>query len=214
MVGFGLSYLVETGKATGQKVAFVLVAFLVFASFGEAFAQHKRVHTRVNMHAASEWILTLPAGTSMLLNPEFEFYIPKNQTCLLREKVQNLDTLKMIKKMNFLLGNKGAAELAEKDLPVIANAFAFEDEKQYDAQYRILLKYAPTEKRKLYDYDIYFDAIELASHSVQTQVAIKDFLAGKYEYMVTEHQLDGRTPIKIFNKEEGAYFYVYQNKQE
>jgi hypothetical protein len=211
LVGFGLSYIVEIGKEAGQKIALVLAAILVFTSFSEAYAQHERVHRRLNMHAASEWILTLPSGTKMLLNPEFEFYIPKTETCILRDKAQNLDTLKMIKKINFLLGNKGAAELSEKDLPVIANAFAFEDEKQYDAQYRILLKYASSEKRKMYDYDIYFDAIELASHSVQTQKAIKEFRAGKYEYMVTEYQLDGKTPIRIFNKDEGSYYYVYNN---
>jgi hypothetical protein len=211
LVGFGLSYIVEIGKEAGQKIALVLAAILVFTSFSEAYAQHQRVHRRLNMHAASEWILTLPSGTKMLLNPEFEFYIPKTEACILRDKAQNLDTLKMIKKINFLLGNKGAAELSEKDLPVIANAFAFEDEKQYDAQYRILLKYASLEKRKMYDYDIYFDAIELASHSVQTQEAIKEFRAGKYEYMVTEYQLDGKTPIRIFNKDEGSYYYVYNN---
>jgi len=211
LVGFGLSYIAEKGKATGQKIALVFTAILVFSSFSEAYAQHKRVHARLNMHAASEWILSLPSGTKMLMNPEFEFYIPKTEACLLREKAQNLDTLKMIKKINFLLGNKGAAELSEKDLPVIANAFAFEDEKQYDAQYRILLKYASSEKRKMYDYDIYFDAIELASHSVQTQEAIKEFRAGKYEYMVTEYQLDGKTPVRIFNKDEGSYYYVYNN---
>jgi hypothetical protein len=211
LVGFGLSYIAETWKATGQKVALVLVLILAFVSFKEAYAQHVRVHARLNMHAASEWIGTLPSGTKMLLNPEFEFYIPKNAACLRREQAQNLDTLKMIRKLNFLLGNKGAAELSEKDLPIIANAFAFEDEKQYDAQYRILLKYAAKEKRKVYDYDIYFDSIELASHSVQTQEAIREFNAGKYQYMVTELALEGKTPIKIFNQEQGAYFFVYRN---
>ncbi|WP_159467594.1 hypothetical protein [Dyadobacter sp. 3J3] len=212
LIGFGLSYIVELGKATGFKVAIGLVVIMSLFHFNEAYAQHKRVHATINMHTASKWILTLPSDTKMLLNPELEFYIPKTQDCLLREKAQNLDTLKMIKKLNFLLGNKGAAELNEKDLPIIANAFAFEDEKQYDAQYRILLKYISTEKRKMYDYDIYFDSIELASHSVQTQEAIAEFKAGKYQYMVTDLQMEGVKPIKVFNKDEGAYYYVYHSK--
>lgn len=211
LIGFGLSYIVELGKATGFKIAVGFTIIISLFHFNEAYAQHKRVHATVNMHTASEWIKTLPSGTKMLLNPELEFYIPKNEDCILRDKAQNLDTLKMIKKLNFLLGNKGASELSEKDLPIIANAFAFEDEKQYDAQYRILLKYVLTEKRKMYDYDIYFDSIELASHSVQTEEAIAEFKAGKYKYMVTDLKLEGNPPIKIFNKDEGAYYYVYDN---
>ncbi|MCF0055701.1 hypothetical protein [Dyadobacter sp. CY356] len=212
LIGLGLSYIVELGKKWGFKVALGLVIIISLFHFNEAYAQHKRVHATVNMHTASNWILTLPSGTKMLLNPELEFYIPKTQECLLREKTQNLDTLKMIKKLNFLLGNKGAAELSEENLPIIANAFAFEDEKQYDAQYRILLKYVSTEKRKMFDYDIYFDSIELASHSVQTEEAINEFKAGKYLYMVTDLQLQGIKPIKIFNKDEGAYYYVYDSR--
>jgi hypothetical protein len=210
LVGLGLSFVVEKGKAVGSKLAFAMVVIMAVTNISASYGYHTRVHKRVNMNDAHDWILTLPSGTKMLLNPEFEFFIPKTYNCLLREQEQNMDKHKMIKKLNYLLGSKAGMEVDGKDLPIIANAFAFEDERQYDTEYKILLKYTPQEKRKVYDYDIYFDAVELASHSIQTEIAFQDFKDGKYEYVVTEKKLDGLEPVKVFDKEWGSPYYVYR----
>ncbi|MDQ6480217.1 hypothetical protein [Dyadobacter sp. LHD-138] len=210
LVGLGLSFVAEKIKVFGPKLALAMIVIIAVTNITASYGYHARVHKKVNMNDAHDWILTLPSGTKMLLNPEFEFFIPKTYNCLLREQEQNMDKQKMIKKINFLLGNKAGMEVNGNDLPIIANAFAFEDERQYDTEYRILLKFTPQEKRKVYDYDIYFDAIELASHSIQTETAFKDFRDGKYEYVVTEKKLDGLEPIKVFDKEWGSPYYVYR----
>lgn len=214
LTGLGLSMVVEIGKSWGARLALALVVLIGFLNAREAYDYHWRVNKKVNMNDAFAWIMTLPSGTKMLLNPEFEFYTPKNADCLMREKKQNLDTLKMVKKINFLLGANGDKELAGKDLPVIANSFAFEDERQYDTQYNILLKYAPTEKNKTFDYDVYFDSVDLASHSVQTEKAFQDFKDGKYAYVVTEKKLEGLEPVKVFDQEWGSPYYVYRGEQK
>lgn len=214
LVGLGLGLLAEKINVWGIRIAGVLVFIIASAHIISSVEYHGRVHKRLNMHDACAWISTLPSETRMLVNPEFEFYIPKSEQCLLREQALNNDSQKMIKKLNYLLGSKAGMEVEGKDLPIIANAFAFEDERQYDSEYKILLKFTPNEKAKVYDYDVYFNAVELASHSIQTERALQDFEDGKYEYLVTEILLEGHKPIKTFNKEWGTYYYVYQGKRK
>jgi hypothetical protein len=210
LVGLGLGVVAEKFPVWGFRIASLLVTIIAFSHIISSIEYHGRVRKKLNMHDACAWISKLPSETRMLVNPEFEFYIPKSEACLLREQALNLDSQKMIKKLNYLLGSKAGMEVEGKNLPIIASAFAFEDEQQYDAQYRILLKFTPAEKSKVYDYDVYFDSVELASHSVQTTQAFKDFEDGKYEYLVTEKFLEGRQPIKTFNREWGNHYYVYQ----
>lgn len=209
LVGIGLGFVADKFKFWGWKIAGLLVVVIAISHMVLSAKYHGQVRRKLNMHDACAWISTLPSGTRMLVNPEFEFYIPKSEKCLLREQALNLDNRKMIKKLNYLLGSKAGMEVEGKDLPIIANAFAFEDERQYDAQYQILLKYTPLEKAKVYDYDVYFDAVELASHSVQTEQALQDFENGKYEYLVTEKFMKNHTPVKTFNKSWGTFYYVY-----
>ena len=213
LVGLGLGFVAEKFPVWGFRIASLLVAIIAISHILSSVEYHGRVRKKLNMHDACAWISTLPNETRMLVNPEFEFYIPKSEACLLREQALNLDSQKMIRKLNYLLGSKAGMEVEGKNLPIIASAFAFEDEQQYDAQYRILLKFTPAEKTKVYDYDVYFDSVELASHSVQTMQAFKDFENGKYEYLVTEKFLEDRRPIKTFNKEWGNHYYVYQRQK-
>jgi len=214
LVGLGLGFVVERFKGIGFKIALAIVIVIAATNITEAFTYHKGVHRKLNMHDARAWILSLPSETRLLLNPEFEFYVPKSKNCLLREEALNTDEQKMIKKLNYLLGRKAGMGVEGKDLPIIANAFAFEDERQYDAQYKILIKYVSESKNKVYDYDIYYQSVELASHSVQTQEALKNFKDGKYEYMVTETKIPGMEPIKVFDKAWGITFYVYSKPNQ
>ena len=213
LVSFGVSYIVERFGHQGQKLSFAVILVIAFYNINLAFKYQVRVHTRQNLHDAYDWISTLPSETRMLLNPEFEFYLPKAQSCLMREQSLNVDNRKMIRKLNYLLGSKAGMEVEGKNLPIIANAFAFEDERQYEAQYKILLKYTATEKHKVFDYDVYFNSVELASHAVQTELAFSNFHTGSYEYLVTEKQLLDCEPIKVFDKESGNQFYVYKTTQ-
>jgi len=209
LVGLGLGFIAEKVKNWGWRLAYFLIAIIAVTHIISSVDYHSRVRKKLNMHDACAWISTLPSETRMLVNPEFEFYVPKSVHCLLREQALNVDNQKMIKKLNYLLGSKAGMEVEGKDLPIIANAFAFEDERQYDTEYKILLKFTPKEKAKVYDYDVYFDSVELASHSIQTEEAFKDFEDGKYEYLVTEKKLEGREPIKTFSQEWGTHYYVY-----
>ncbi|MCF2444233.1 hypothetical protein L0657_09710 [Dyadobacter sp. CY345] len=210
LVGLGLGFVAERINIWGIRIAAVVMIIIATTNIVSSAKYHLRVHKRLNMHDACAWISTLPSETRMLVNLEFEFYVPKSEQCLLREQALNNDNRKMIRKLNYLLGSKAGMEVEGKDLPIIANAFAFEDERQYDSQYKILLKYTPGEKSKVYDYDVYFEAVELASHSIKTDLAFQDFEKGKYEYLVTEKFLKDRKPIKIFDKEWGVQYYVYK----
>jgi len=212
LTGLGLGLISEKIHLNGWRIAVILLCIIAVAHVIASVEYHGRVRKKINMHDAYAWILTLPSDTRLLVNPEFEFYVPKSVACLAREQALNVDDQKMIKKLNYLLGSKAGMEVDGKDLPIIANAFAFEDERQYDAQYRILLKYTPKQTTKVYDYDVYFDSVELASHSVQTAQAFSDFEKGKYEYLVTEKLLQDRKPVQSFTKEWGSYYYVYKRE--
>ncbi len=208
--GLGINYIATFFKNRQGPVAIGLVVVLASVNLFEFHDFQKGSHRVSNMEKAYHWVNTLPANTRLLVNPQLEFYLPKNKAMLLRELEQNRDTLKMIEKLNFLIGAKGNEALTSDQLPYIAHSFAFEDERLYEVQYQLLLKYSSVSPIKKFDYDVYFDSTVLANHSVETSKAIEDFRNGKYEYMVMDQKPEGLVPIEEFSNGTEPTIYCFQ----
>ncbi|GAB2773541.1 hypothetical protein GCM10027275_15660 [Rhabdobacter roseus] len=210
VAALGAGYLAEAGKKVGTWTAIAFVMIVAFSNLREYWDFQARSHANQNKFDAYRWIISLPSETSLLLPPDLEFYVPKAQSTLLWESEQNRDTLKMARKINYILRRPGSSLEAQK-FPVVALSFAFEDERLYDTQYRLLLKYTEQSKRKVYNYEVYLDNTELASHSVQREEAMENFRSGKrYRYMVSENRLDDSEPIKEFTGGIDAPLWVYE----
>jgi hypothetical protein len=192
----------------GWLIASVLVVVLILPSLTSYWEFQKRSHVVSNIEMAFHWINTLPSNTRLLVLPELEFYLPKSINCLAREAEQNRDPLKMVRKIGYLLGRKDNG--SQFDLPLVAKSFCFEDERQYDIQYQILMQYYKLNSAKRYDYDVYLETVELASHSVPTTAAIADFKSGKYSYFIADIKLEGMEPIKVFIDNLRTPVYCYK----
>lgn len=193
----------------GRVVAGLLVAGLGAASLVEIYQAQAVSHRRSNVAKAAEWVGTLPGNPRLLVHPDLETYLPKSRVCLRRELAQNGDTLKMVRKLGYLIGGKDD-RVAAGPLPYVAYVFAFEDERLYETQYQLLLRYLDRSPARKFDYDVYQENTVLASHSVQVEKAIADFKEGKYDYLVTERTLDGFEPIKVFS--DGMHETLYSYK--
>ncbi len=193
----------------GGLVAGLLVAVLGASSLAEIYQTQVVSHQRSSVAKAAEWVGTLPGNPRLLVHPDLETYLPKNQVCLQRELAQNGDTLKMVRKLAYLIGGQ-SSRVQAGTLPYIAYVFAFEDERLYETQYQLLLRYLDRSPARKFDYDVYQDNTVLASHSVQVDEAIADFKMGKYDYLVTERTLDGFEPIKVFSDGMRETLYSYK----
>jgi hypothetical protein len=208
-VGLGVSFLAEKAKSWGGWVATGLSVIVIISNVNEYMQFQKRSHTVSNIESAYHWIYTLPIDSRLLVHPELEFYLPKTKENLIKELGQNQDTTLMIRKLNYLLGSKAQAGSSET-VPLVTRSFAFEDERLYEIQYQLLLKYSDRFSGKRFNYDVYLDNVELASHSVKTEEALIDFKAGRYDYLVTDMQLDNLQPIKTFSNNLHGPIYCYK----
>lgn len=211
-VGLGVSFLSERAGARRGWVAVVLSAIVMGANLYEYAQFQKRSHTVSNIQSAYDWIYTLPGNPRLLVHPELEFYLPKTKQNLIRELAQNGDSTKMIRKLNYLLGNKETPVKAA-EVPLVTSAFAFEDERLYEIQYQLLIKYSDRSQARKFNYDVYLENVELASHSVRTEEALTDFRAGRYDYLITELRLEDFEPIKIFSNNLHEPIYCYKSTQ-
>lgn len=211
-VGLGVAFLAEKAGNRGSWVALGLSAVVILSNVYEYIQFQKRSHTASNIEAAYHWIHTLPKDSRLLVHPELEFYLPKTIESLQKELALNQDTTLMIRKLNYLLGIKGEAVTPQK-VPLVARSFAFEDERLYEIQYQLLIKYSDRSTAKKFNYDVYLDNVELASHSVRTDNALADFRASRYDYMITDLQLDDRQPIKTFTNNLHAPIYCYKSEK-
>ena len=211
-VALGIRFL-ATKLPKSTLAASVTVVLLAAVGGYEVVSYQIKSHERTNIAQAYEWVKTLPGEPRLLLHPDLETYVPKSRECLLRELAQNQDTVKMVRKLGYLIGGKGGRVDAEP-LPYVAYAFAFEDERLYETQYQLLLRYGERSRERKFDYDVYQDNTELASHSVQTEAAIQDFREGKYDYLVTERKLDDLEPVEVFSQDgrETVYGYASPSK--
>ena len=196
----------------GRLIAGLLVVVFASASLLEIYQSQIVSHRRTSVAEAAVWVGTLPGKSRLLVHPDLETYLPKSRACLLRESEQNRDTLKMVRKLGYLIGGKGG-KIDTGPLPYVAYVFAFEDERLYEIQYQLLLRYHERSPARGFNYDVYQENIELASHSVLEEKAIADFKAGKYDYLVTERKLEGFEPIKVFSDGIREPIYGYQNSR-
>ncbi len=211
-VGLGVAFVAQKAGRWGGWVATGLSVIVIFSNVSEYLQFQKRSHTVSTIESAYHWIHTLPANSRLLVHPELEFYLPKTKENLIKELAQNQDPRLMTRKLNYLLGNKEQSSNPET-LPLVTRSFAFEDERLYEIQYQLLIKYHEQSSARKFNYDVYLDNIELASHSVRTQEALADFRAGRYDYLVTELRLDDREPIQIFTNNLHEPIYCYQSEK-
>lgn len=211
-VGLGVAFVAQKAGRWGGWVATGLSVIVISSNVSEYLQFQKRSHTVSTMESAYHWIHTLPANSRLLVHPDLEFYLPKTKENLIKELAQNQDSRLMTRKLNYLLGNKEQSSNPET-LPLVTRSFAFEDERLYEIQYQLLIKYHEQSSTRKFNYDVYLDNIELASHSVRTQEALADFRAGRYDYLVTELRLDDREPIKIFTNNLHEPIYCYKSEK-
>ncbi|GAB3182084.1 hypothetical protein GCM10027291_52640 [Telluribacter humicola] len=211
MSGLGVGYVYHQIRKAGWVISLVLVLVIAVASQWRYYEFQGVRHERMNAFSAFDWAQTLPADVKILAPIDLDFYLQKSEVALLRNQEQRRDTTLMIRKLNYLLGNKSGNEVDDTGLSVVAKSFAFEDEGLYDIQYQILLRYSDRKEVPKYDYDVYMDNVLLTSHSVEWEKALQDFKDGKYKYLITERSVDGYNPIKVFDKEEGLEIRVYKN---
>lgn len=212
-VGLGITFVSEKVGRRGPWVAVALTLLVAFSNLYEYLQFQKRSHTVSNIESAYHWLHKLPGTPRLLVHPELEFYLPKTNEILVREWEQNRDTLKMARKLNYILGVRGEAFDGSQPLPLVAGSFAFEDERLYEIQYQLLIKYNDRSPVKKFNYEVYLENTELASHSVPTGEAIKDFRQGRYDYMVTEIQLEGLEPVRMFSNDLHEPIYCYASPQ-
>lgn len=209
-IGLGVSYLAEHAAVRRRWVALVLTVIVMGANLYEYTQFQKRSHTVSNIQSAYDWIYTLPGNPRLIVHPELEFYLPKTKENLIKELAQNGDSTKMFRKLNYLLGNKENPVRAE-EVPLVTSSFAFEDERLYEIQYQLLLKHYDRSQARKFNYDVYLENVELASHSVRTEEALADFRAGRYEYLITELILGDLEPIKTFTNTLHEPIYCYKS---
>ncbi|TDB64493.1 hypothetical protein [Arundinibacter roseus] len=211
VIALGIGFVANSIGVYGKYLALVLTTIIIGSNLTEYVKFQQRSHTPSTVEAAYTYILSLPDQSRLLIHPDLELFVPKTKECLQREFLQNRDSLKMADKLNYLLGNKGNSKIAADQLPYVTRSFAFEDERLYEIQYQILLKYYDEPKlKKAFDIDVYLDNTELASHSVPTIPAIEDFKQGKYDYFITDIRLDDREPIQVFTNDLHAPYYCYK----
>jgi hypothetical protein len=210
-VALGVSFVAEKAGQRQYILAAILSLPIVAVNLYEYVRFQQRSHVISPTALSYAWIKTLPAETTLLVHPELEFYLPKSKQTLSRYLEMNRDSLKMVRKLNFLMGNNGPSAASNEDLPYVARSFAFEDERLYEIQYQLLHKYAEKGEPKKYTYQVYLDNTILASASVQTDAGIEDFKKGQYKYMITDLQLDGLEPVKFFAHEIYPTVFVYKS---
>jgi hypothetical protein len=161
---------------------------------------------------AIAWINTLNNNQKVLLSLDFDGLIAKNKTCLLREYQSNASENYRMNKLHKLLRMPLSDTISKFTLPVLAQSFAFEDEKLFDIQYQIALKYVESDQRKRFDTDYFFNNNFNMSHCYEKTEALKRFNQGKYHFVVTKEQIGSLKPFKSFTKGGGDIYWAYEYK--
>lgn len=213
-VGLGIAFIAKQIPTGGKYLAVILTLVVAIGNIYEYIQFQNRSHTVSNIERAYHWIQGLPVGSRLLVHPDLEFYLPKTDSQLSDEFEQNRDTTKMVRKLNYLLGRRGNESIQADELPLVTQSFAFEDERLYEVQYQLLRKFNSQDTRKMFNYDVYLENIELANHSVRTQEAIEEFLNGKYEYMITEIRLENIEPVQVFTNNLHEPIYCFKSPKK
>lgn len=163
-----------------------------------------------NLADAISWIKSLNNNEKVLLSLDFDGLIPKNKLCLFREYEANASESYRIDKLNKLLKMPKSDSLSKFTLPILAQSFAFEDEKLFDVQYQIALKFVDTDSARRFDTDYFFKNNSNMSHCYVQNEALKRFEEGNYRYIVSQEKIPNLKPIKSFLKGGGEIFWAYE----
>lgn len=215
LIGFGLSGILELIK--GKSKQWVLIGFsfiLVINSLIAVVKYNADIKEQLqNLGDAIAWVKSLQNNEKIALELDFDGLIPKNKATLMREYQANASEKYRIGKLHKLLKVPQSDSLNKFPLPIIAQSFAFEDEKLFDTQYQIALKYVDTDNRKRFDTDYFFENNSMMSHCLVREDALRRFENGEYHYLISKAQLDNKKPLKTFLKTGGVGFWVYENKK-
>ncbi|PWK26514.1 hypothetical protein LV89_02359 [Arcicella aurantiaca] len=210
LIGYGLGNIIKLN--TNWKITLAGLLLLTNTSYS-IFKNNREIKSQqANLADAIAWIKTLPNNEKIACELDFDGLLPKNKSCLQREFLLNASDNYRINKLNSLLKLPANDSLNKFSLPIVAQSFAFEDEKLFDTQYQIALKYYDSAVINRYDVDFFFESNKNMSHCLVQQEAFNNFAAGKYHYLVTKQNLSEYTPIKTFMKSGGDSFWVYEFK--
>lgn len=199
----------------GQKKIVLTVFGLIFILHNAWTIQQRTKTTysqQQNIVEAIKWIKTLENDDKLLLSLEFDGLIPKNKACLLREYEANASENYRSNKLHQLLKMPQSDSISKFTIPVLAQSFGFEDEKLFETQYLIALRYIDSDSSKRFDTDYFYKNNINMSHCYVQNEALERFKNGKYHYIVSQQQMLNLTPIKSFLNGDGEKFWAYQFK--
>ncbi len=215
MIAFGIYGLSMFIKVNQRKLILGILTVILVVNTVWTIQKNKAlvIGQQQNLADAIAWIKSLNNNEKILLSLDFDGLIPKNKTCLLREYEANASDDYRMKKLNNLLKMPVTDSLNKFTLPILAQSFAFEDEKLFDTQYQIALKYVDTDTAKRFDTDYFFKNNNNMSHCYVESEALNRFKEGKYHYIISQVQVPDLKPIISFLKGGGDIFWVYEFKK-
>ena len=212
LIGFGLAGLLELIKGKSEK--WVLTGFSIILIANSLYVVVKNnadiKEQQQNLADAISWVKSLDNNEKIALELDFDGLIPKNKATLIREYEANASEKYRINKLHRLLKVEQKGTLDKFPLPIIAQSFAFEDEKLFDTQYQIALKYIDTDNSKRFDTDYFFENNSMMSHCLVRENALNRFEQGKYHYLISKIKLKNKIPFVAFAKIGGTGFWVYE----
>ena len=216
IITYGIYGLITYLKEKQKKLILGVLSLCIISGTLLTIQKNKNitVNQQQNLSDAINWIKTLNNNDKIILSLDFDGFVPKNKPCLLREYEANASENYRMNKLNSLLKNPSTDSINKFMLPVLAQSFAFDDEKLFDTKYHIALKYIDLDSIKRFDTDYFYENNINMSHCYVQNVALKRFKDGKYQYLVSQQQLSGFKPLKTFNKNGGKLFWAYEFKEE
>jgi hypothetical protein len=214
LIAFGISGIISFIKEDKRIWVLGVLCLFLFTNTLWVIYNNKRLvfEQQQNLADAISWIKSLNKNEKILLALDFDGLIPKNKQCLMREYEANASEVYRMDKLSKLLKMPVSDSLSKFTLPILAQSFAFEDEKLFDIQYQIALKYINTDSTKRFDTDYFFKNNNNMSHCYVQNEALKRFNEGNYRYIVSHEQIPNLKPIKSFLKGGGEIFWAYEFK--
>ena len=216
MIAFGIYGIISYFKEKQKQWMLSLLVLFLFANTLYGIQKNKVFvgNQQQNLADAIAWIKSLNNNEKILLSLDFDGLIPKNKVCLLREYEANASESYKINKLSKLLKMPGSDSVSKFTLPVLAQSFGFEDEKLFDIQYQIALKFVETDSKKRFETDYFFENNNNMSHCYVRNEALNRFKQGKYHYIVSQVKLPDLKPVNSFLKSGGEIYWAYEYKKK
>jgi hypothetical protein len=216
MIAFGICGIISFLNSNPKKWVLSILGLILFVNTLWSIQKNKVsvFEQQQNLSDAIAWIKTLNNNGKILLSLDFDGLVPKSKACLLREYEFNASENYRINKLNTLLKMPKSDSLSKFTLPILAQSFAFEDEKLFDIQYQIAIKYFDTETTKRFDTDYFFNNNNNMSHCYVQSEALNRFYRGEYRYIVSQIQMPDLKPVKSFLKGGGDIYWAYEFKEK